>query len=342
MKGFTKNFLLLICSITLSFICLEVVLRSISYTPDYKPNIGFVEPIHRYSDYKGVIYELVPNSFSTAWGVPIKINSQGFRGKDIKSEKNNNIFRILVLGDSVTFGPQVEEEKIYTSLLESMLDNYSEHRDYEVINAGVVGYSPIQEAYFLKGRGVNFKPDLVIVGFCLENDFFPTRIVNRSYKGEWINVINVFGNPVPFVILPKFASSIWLMDNSDAYKFLNLGLWGLLKNLGLEEKFDTYYKKGLEDTTKAFGLIFEVSNKKKIPVLVVGIPFDTNEKNKNLELLKNLIGKYDFYFLDMSKNFYDINVNKKDIWFDGVHLNYTGHLIVAESIFDYLKQQQIV
>ena len=38
----------------------------------------------------------------------ININSQGFRDKEHKVKKDENVFRILCLGDSSTFGLRVE------------------------------------------------------------------------------------------------------------------------------------------------------------------------------------------------------------------------------------------
>lgn len=351
MKDFYKNVLLILGSLILSFLVLELIANFLSQ-PYIEQQRNWYEPIHRYSENKELIYELVPNSYSTYWGVPVRINSYGTRGKEFSFKKENGKFRILVLGDSVTFGLKVEEEKLYTSLLESKLNGYAGKNIYEVINAGVMGYAPVQEAYFLKEKGLDLNPDLVIIGFCLSNDFYLPRIVNKSYTEETVNVIEVVDRRIYYVILPKSKFSLWLMEHSKAYRLFNFKLESLLTNLGFNFVKDDYYKEGLEKTRQAFSLISEISREKKIPVLVVGFPFDVdNRKRKelltyNANLLNNLTREYNFNFLDMSETFHTSNVPRKDIWVDGwvngIHFNYTGHLIISELIFDYLIKEQLV
>ncbi|MBU1849701.1 MAG: hypothetical protein KKH40_03155, partial [Nanoarchaeota archaeon] len=42
--------------------------------------------------------------------------------------------------------------------------------DYEVINLGVSGYGTDQELILLQKEGLKYNPDVVILGFYLEND----------------------------------------------------------------------------------------------------------------------------------------------------------------------------
>lgn len=103
-------------------------------------------------------------------GVPVEINALGFRDtRDYALEKKPGTFRILVLGDSVTFGHGALSETTYPYLLEQRLKQWRPDVDWQVWNLGVPGYNTSIELEQLKMVGPRYQPDLVIVGF-YEND----------------------------------------------------------------------------------------------------------------------------------------------------------------------------
>jgi hypothetical protein len=103
-------------------------------------------------------------------GVPVHINSLGLRDpREYDLQKTRNTFRILVLGDSVTFGHGSIYEHTYPYLLEQQLKAWRPGVDWQVWNASVPGYNTSQELAHLLEVGPRFKPDLVVVGF-YEND----------------------------------------------------------------------------------------------------------------------------------------------------------------------------
>jgi hypothetical protein len=120
-------------------------------------------------------------------GVPVHINSLELRdAREYTLAKKPNTFRILVLGDSVTFGHG--SVHTYPELLEARLRTWRPEVDWQVWNAAVPGYNTSQELAHLLEVGGTFQPDLVIVGF-FENDLTdnqpvraPTRIRVVSTK----------------------------------------------------------------------------------------------------------------------------------------------------------------
>lgn len=99
-------------------------------------------------------------------GVPARINSLGFRdSREYALQKAPGTFRILVLGDSVTFGHGTLSETTYPFLLEQRLNAWRPDVTWEVWNLGVPGYNTAQELAYLTEVGPRFDPDLVIVGF---------------------------------------------------------------------------------------------------------------------------------------------------------------------------------
>jgi hypothetical protein len=104
-------------------------------------------------------------------GVPVRINSLGFRDRrDYALDKPPNTLRILVLGDSVTFGHGTLDDTTYPYLLEQRLRGWRPDVNWEVWNLGVPGYNTRQELDYLKEIGPRAQPDVVVVGF-YPNDF---------------------------------------------------------------------------------------------------------------------------------------------------------------------------
>lgn len=92
------------------------------------------------------------------------LNNDGFNEtKDYQVEKPQNTFRIIVLGDSFTFGQFINTKENWTELLETKLNSELENViKIEVINLGVAGYDVpyIVETY--QRRGKKYDPDLVV------------------------------------------------------------------------------------------------------------------------------------------------------------------------------------
>ena len=84
------------------------------------------------------------------------INSIGFRGPEFSEEKSPGAKRVITLGDSVTFGGATS----YPQLLAGCLDG-----GWEVINAGVPGYSVVQGWKLYESRIAKLKPDVVTIMF---------------------------------------------------------------------------------------------------------------------------------------------------------------------------------
>lgn len=86
-------------------------------------------------------------------------NAQGFRGPEIAQSPSPDRPRVLVLGDSMTYGHGVEDSETYPAVLQHLEPRF------EVINAGVPGYSGVEELLLLREEGMRLEPDLVILGF---------------------------------------------------------------------------------------------------------------------------------------------------------------------------------
>ena len=110
-------------------------------------------------------------------GVPVRINSLELRDpREYDLAKRPNTFRVLVLGDSITFGHGSVHS--YPELLEQRLKAWRPDVDWQVWNAAVPGYNTSQELAHLLEVGDRFRPDLVVVGF-FENDLIGNTPARR-------------------------------------------------------------------------------------------------------------------------------------------------------------------
>ncbi len=133
---------------------------------------------------------LIPNCETIFDGLTVKIpatnisiNSHGLRDYEYSIEKPTNTFRIIALGDSITWGHGVELEDTYVKTLERMLNNKTEdNRKYEVLNFGVPGHNAIEKVEILKGKGMEFNPDMVIFQYT-EDDYHNRTELYEVYRG---------------------------------------------------------------------------------------------------------------------------------------------------------------
>ena len=131
---------------------------------------GFPRRLYVATDDPHLPYVLRPGIDTTLRGtIPTRVNELGLRGPSVSREPAPGVHRILVLGDSATFGDGLPVEKVFPTLLEHELRERAGAR-WEVLNAGVNGYNTEAELAFLRGRGLALKPETVVVGFNL-NDF---------------------------------------------------------------------------------------------------------------------------------------------------------------------------
>ena len=99
-----------------------------------------------------------------------EINDLGYRGPLPPREKTENVFRIIVVGDSFTFGSVVPYEATYPFQLEELLNETGgKSLKYEVINLGYPAYDPVKELAVLEKVGFDYQPDLVIIGYNLND-----------------------------------------------------------------------------------------------------------------------------------------------------------------------------
>ena len=104
-----------------------------------------------------------------------RTNSRGWKDVEHELRKSPDKVRVLVIGDSETFGI-VPNDQLYTRKLEQLFHNAG--YDVEVISLGYGGWGTDQALVALEKEGIRYQPDIVISQFS-SNDLTE----NLSLKG---------------------------------------------------------------------------------------------------------------------------------------------------------------
>lgn len=121
-----------------------------------------------------------------------RVNAAGLIDQDYAETRPDDVFRILVLGDSFSEGLRLPMDAAFHSLIERDL-RLESGKQVEVINGGVAGWGTDQQVLFYREIGRRYQPDLVLVAFFPAND-----IMNNSVALE---SANFGGVKKPFFLL---------------------------------------------------------------------------------------------------------------------------------------------
>ncbi len=191
----------------------------------------------------------ITNDFYDKYFYNIKINKKGLRSNPAVSyQKPSNTFRILVLGDSITFGVGVNNEDLFTSILEQNLNQRISNRKFEVINASAPGWGPVEYYLYMKNEGYKYSSDLVIINQTVDDsvllpqgrvDFKNLNYKQTSQNTAQIVFDNVFTRQQETSIYQLVSQSITSLPFYESFlndfHIFTLIYYRLLQ-LGIEDK----------------------------------------------------------------------------------------------------------
>lgn len=101
----------------------------------------------------------------------IRINRHGFRGSEVSRAPVPGVSRIVLLGDSETFGASLAEDETLAGCLESALNHSAEEARFEVLNFGFPGRNTEAEVHVLMTRAIQFDPAIVILYYVFNDPY---------------------------------------------------------------------------------------------------------------------------------------------------------------------------
>ncbi|MCK5710129.1 MAG: SGNH/GDSL hydrolase family protein [Deltaproteobacteria bacterium] len=259
-----------------------------------------------------------PNKSMELMNVMVDINSDGHRDIEYPVAKGDE-YRIIVLGDSLTFGWGVEEEETFATILEEDMNSVY---PTEIINFGTGNYNTEQEVNLFIEKGLKYDPDKVVL-FYFINDA---------------------------EITPK-KSDLWFLGYSHFISFYWSRINSLLNNFFPSKSFKEYYEslydedqQGWINSRAAIIQLRDICQGKGIQLQVVLLPelHDVNNEifasvynNLSLFLEENNID-----YLNLAKLF-ENHPNQLELWvsYDDAHPNNIAHRKIAESSVEFIKDK---
>jgi hypothetical protein len=173
-----RKLLTVIIATSASLLIAEFTLRATNFIKKMYPDASVgIDSYVQYEAKKNLHYSLIPgfsgivdDPFEANKKIQYSINSIGMRGAEPKKEVTN---RVVVVGDSATFGLGVNDDETAPYVLQTLLNKLDEET-WQVYNCSVPGYHLEQEfnycSEFIKG----IKPNHVLLSITM-NDVYHTH-----------------------------------------------------------------------------------------------------------------------------------------------------------------------
>jgi lysophospholipase L1-like esterase len=281
-------------------------------------------------------YGLRPNVRSIKTGVLVGTNSLGFREKEYPVERLPGVPRIAVLGDSYTFGVGVEFSEIFSKQLEAELNRSREA--YEVINFGVIGYNTVMELATFREAAAQFRPDLVIVAY----------VLNDTERWGASGQAQVGGNNIQSLVN---AGHLWLKERSMLYSYLSpkigavFGLFNARYAVGQANQTVRSFDEGSLGWIESRQAILDIANEARMRgarTLVIIFPmmldFATYPFGPAHDKIAQFCKDHEIEVLDLLPRFRHEKVSDLVVFLDG-HPNSRAHRIFADEIYHYLSRR---
>ncbi len=361
---FEKNSkITLIIFLIIIFCILDLIIGSIFLPKGVKVNNRIESPYFNHTlntNYNGT------DSW-TAGEYPLITNSLGFKDsvvRDISSSTDKH--RIVFIGDSFTEGIGIPYDKTFVGLIASKLDP----KGNEVLNAGVVSYSPY--IYYLKikyliDHGFKFNELIVFIDISDTQDEItyqnwlpsnPSRLKikfdnilkNTDFFLEHHSLIYLHGvRPIIFGVQTKRLRTLFLGANADGEeisqkdkKYLDdRGRWTFD-----DEVYKDWGKKGLDLGEKHMNDLYELCSDNNIKLSIAVYPWPDQILNNDID--SRQVSTWQKFTKDRGLNLYNlfpifintgINnskvVEKYFLPHNDVHWNASGHKIIAD---EWLRQ----
>jgi len=284
------------------------------------------------------------------FNVCLTTNNKGFRGtKDVDIKKPSNAIRVVFLGDSFVFGWGVDDDKVFTHILEERLNG---EKDVEVINAGVYGYD-MAEYLVAFNRILKYDPNTIFLGFCLENDF--NFSISEKGSKELMAEKEDMGSHVRDII--NNLHIITLIRDRLYITFPKIR--NIMLSLGINNKRDIFLKeypeslnKLLAKTETALKHMNKVSKENGIDFIVLFIPlkeqiycrqainkFQDYDIDKPNEVLTDILKRNNIQYIDLAPDLLtQSRLVKERLYFDtDPHWTKHGHEIIGQIIYNKYK-----
>lgn len=316
------------------------------------------EPQIRYRFDPALRYVPLPNQRGWIDDGFVTTNSQGFRGPEPASPKPQGRFRVVAIGDSVTFGFGVNDADTFCAQAEQLLRSTMPGVDLDVVNIAVPGYDTRQEVALL-GRNVSrLEPNLVLVGLysndipdSLEDGTGGTTIATP--RGDDGQTLQMNAAPTSWWNLQLRKSRATYTVGRALRRFARKGEWGMSRFTMeidiLEGRNTAQLDAAWERVGKQFGELREMAMAHGFSVGVVVLPpreqvVGLYPQARYQDRARSLAEPLGFFVIDPLPALAASDVKKDRLYvpYDRNHPSGAGHHVIAQAIVDDLSRNHRV
>lgn len=253
-------------------------------------------------------------------------NSIGFRDREIEKTKKEGVFRIICIGDSVTFGWPSKIEDTFPKVLEKLLNTCYKDRKFEVFNFGVPGYSSYQGLLLFKNTVVQYSPNLVI-----------------SYYGLNDRGTSLRGDKEERHLPAWVVRTVNYLRKSNFYTLCQKLVFSLIYSDTLIKTDHFIPRVSPDDYQHNLKTMSNIAQSRGITMLFVVKPALYDRQEKKIFTLENYLPPKDLLEFDMYSVFKPREVEAEGIFLNdvrpfNVHLTDYGYKIFGEAIFNFLRE----
>lgn len=285
---------------------------------------------------------------ATSFGTKIYTNSNGFRvskSNVVANASNNKEKKIVIIGDSLGFGPGVEFK--YT--FQGLLSRY--HSGYQFINRSVTGHSLDQHLETAKRITKNpERIEKVYLIYCL-NDISDTSstLIKKSSKPINTNFDNKRKSQWVYLLKKQpFISKINRILRKRSILYLEIkGKFSNPQERYFFQDLKNYSENIKESNIDKLNEISEIlkSNGIKLTVIISPYEYQLRKVSRNINLLlpqkilSNYMEKRKINFINAYQDFNSYQGNSKDLFlpYDPMHFSAEGHKIIFDIMNKDMK-----
>ena len=282
----------------------------------------------------------------------IRTNAQGMRNdRDFSLEADDGRPRLMIVGDSYSFGHGISNEQTYAYQLASMMP------DWDIMNLAVSATGTDQNYIMYEQYGEKFSPSIVILGFYLLNFNRNTFSFRDSAKPMYVPQAD--GS-----LLLTHSPVISPEELINEYKSGNrkIGGWHYSYAFAAFQKvFTTYTKRNRSEGSlprrTLTGIMEKFAERVRAngatPVWVIFPIRDILEKDESKYEVIGEFAEAEARRLGMGvinldpvfRNYLQANPKVETLWRPreiGGHLSELGNKVTAQAIYDFLLQQELI
>jgi lysophospholipase L1-like esterase len=291
-----------------------------------------------------LLWRLKPNLDHAYWDfTDVSTNAQSFRADYPIGTKPAGTFRIVCLGDSVTFGYRVPpvwperprdynpEWQPYPMLLEKELRNANPDRRIEVFPMAVPGYTSHQGLAWLRRDIGYLKPDVVIASFGWNDASLSDAPDRETIDTRW--------SPVAIR---------WLIDHSQA--FAHATRWLRSRNQVKPVVHTPVSRVSQQEYVDNFNAIVQLAKDHGAAVIVIGAPYrdsTTNPPEAQLMThyrawLKSEMVKNQTPYLEILELTEAAGSVNQGFFGELIHPNHIGHRLMASELLKLMSERHLL